>query len=147
MTIDEILEAWDKDAELSNTNMDRDSIVTAKLHSKYLAAITKAKLKLKQAEFTMAELKKKKWLWFNGKLSPQEVQDLGWPHDPFNGLKVLKSDMALFFDSDSDIIEHQKIIDYHKTRIELLDEIINTLRWRHNTIRNIIEWRKFESGA
>ena len=38
-------------------------------------------------------------------------------------------------------------ITYYKTYIETLTEIINVLKWRHSTIKNIIDWRRFESGG
>jgi hypothetical protein len=38
-------------------------------------------------------------------------------------------------------------IDYLKTMIDTLEEIISNIRWRHSTIKNMIDWRKFESGS
>jgi len=54
--------------------------------------------------------------------------------------------MPEFINSDSDIQKIQLKIEYAKVVVESLKEILDTLRWRHQTIRNIIEWRKFESG-
>jgi hypothetical protein len=37
-------------------------------------------------------------------------------------------------------------IDYQKSIIDTLEEIMNNIRWRHSHIKNIIEFRKFTSG-
>jgi len=75
------------------------------------------------------------------------IREFGWEFDPFNGLKVMKGDMNYFYDSDTDIQKSEVKITYYKTMLDTLDEIINNLKWRHSTIKNIIEWRKFESGG
>lgn len=92
-------------------------------------------------------LLKQKWLWYNGKLTKDQIDELGWEYDALNGLKVLKGDMDYYYDSDPHIQESQARIEYIKTIKETLEEIINNIRWRHSSIKNAIDWRKFESGA
>jgi len=70
----------------------------------------------------------------------------GWSYDPMNGLKVLKGDMNYFYDSDPDIQNANMKIDYTKEVVATLEEIMSNIRWRHQNIRNMIEWRKFTSG-
>ena len=55
--------------------------------------------------------------------------------------------MDYYYDADSDIQKSEEKITYFKTYIETLTEIINVLKWRHSTIKNIIDWRRFESGG
>ena len=55
--------------------------------------------------------------------------------------------MDYYYNSDPHIQESQAKIDYLKTLIETLEEIINNIRWRHSTIKNMIDWRRFESGG
>ena len=43
--------------------------------------------------------------------------------------------------------EAEARIEYIKTIKETLEEIINNIRWRHSSIKNAIDWRRFESGA
>ena len=43
--------------------------------------------------------------------------------------------------------DSEKNIAYYKTIIETLQEIIDNLKWRHQTIGNMIKWRQFESGS
>ena len=110
-----------------------------------MLSVTKLQLKRKDMEFKV--LLKNKWLWYNGKMSRDQIDQLGWEYDALNGLKVLKGEMDYYYNSDPHIQEAQAKIDYLKTLIETLEEIINNIRWRHSTIKNMIDWRRFESGG
>jgi hypothetical protein len=79
-------------------------------------------------------------------MSKDEMDARGWSYDPLNGLKVLKGDMDRFYDSDSDIQNAQMRIDYLKELVSVLEEIMGNIRWRHQNIKNMVEWRKFTSG-
>ena len=145
--LEQILEMWKKDSVIDDIRLDEASRDTAKLHSKYLEILTINKLSLKKKELDFKVLLKNKWLWYNGKMSKQQMDDLGWDYDALNGLKVLKGEMDYYYDSDPNIQEAQAKMDYLKSVVETLEEIINTLRWRHSTIKNMIDWRRFESGG
>ena len=107
----------------------------------------RAKLQVKQAENKQQDLLKDKFLWYNGKLSQEETERYGWTPDPFDGLKVLKTDLNYWYESDKDIQKSESRIIYYKTVVEALKDIVDALKWRHQTIRNIIEVRRFEAGA
>ncbi len=105
-----------------------------------------AKLLLKKTEFAQKILLKQKWLYYNGKMDQNEIEELKWDPDPFDGLKVLKGEMNYYYDSDPEIQKSEEKIQYYKTMVETLSEIINNLNWRHQTISNIIKWKQFQSG-
>lgn len=144
--LEKILEEWKKDAHIDPTNIDEASRLTPELHAKYLSMLSQTKLKLKQAEFKQKELMKHKWLWYNGKLSQEEVEELGWDPDPFNGLKILKGEMEHYVEADPELVESEAKIEYLKTTIDTLKEIVENIKWRHQTIGNIIRWKQFEAG-
>ena len=147
MNLNKILEEWKDDSQLESNYLDESSRLTPFLHSKYLELLSNAKLQLKQAEYKQKSLMKKKWLWYNGKLSQQEVEELGWDPDPFDGLKILKGEMEHYVNADPELVESQAKIDYLTTVIDTLKEILSHITWRHQTIKNMIDWRKFESGV
>jgi len=146
LRIEDVLEMWKTDSEIDELKLDDASHQSARLHSKYLEllSITRLQLKRKEAEFRV--LLKDKFLWYNGKMTKDEIDARGWSYDPLNGLKVLKGDMDRFYDSDSDIQNAQMKIDYLKELVAVLEEIMGNIRFRSNNIKNIIEWRKFTSG-
>ena len=59
---------------------------------------------------------------------------------------VLKGDMDKFYDADPIIQEHQSKMIYLQEVCDTLKEILDNVKWRHQTIKNMIEWRKFTSG-
>jgi len=120
---------------------------TAKLHAKYLQLLSVSKLQYKKSQMEQKTLLKDKWLYYNGKMSQEEIEVKGWNYDPFDGLKVMKGDMDYYYDSDKDIQKSEEKITYYKTLVETLQEIVETLRWRHQTIGNIIKWKQFENGG
>ena len=147
MNLESVLEMWKKDSEIPQYNLDETSRQTPTLHAKYMEFMSIARLQLKKAEMEQKSLLKKKWLYYNGKMSKEQIEEAGWEFDPFEGLKVLKGEMDYYYDADSDIQKSEEKIAYYKTYIEALTEIINVLKWRHSTIKNIIDWRRFESGG
>ena len=143
--IKEVLTDWAEDSKLS-MQLDEDSRNTPLLHAKYLEKLANAKLLLKRSEFSQKTLLKQKWEWYNGKLSKEDTEALGWNPDPFNGLKIMKGDMSYYYDSDPEIQKSEEKIQYYKNVIDTLTEIINNINWRHQTISNIIKWKQFEAG-
>ena len=146
MNLDDILKEWEEDCEIGH-RLDDASQNTPKLHAKYLNYLTQAKLLLKRAETKQAILLKDKFLWFNGKLSEEDTKRHGWEPDPFDGLKVMKTDLNYWVESDKEIQESEVKVTYYKVMIDTLQEIVSNLKFRHSTIRNIIEIRRFEAGA
>ena len=147
MTLDQVLELWAADSQIPRNNLDEVSRQTPSLHAKYLTLLSHTKLKLKQAEMKQKTLLKQKWLWYNGKMSQQEIEKLGWDLDPLDGLKIMKGEMDHYYDSDKEIQESELKIQYYKTMIDTLSEIVNNLNWRHQTIGNMIRWKVFEAGG
>ena len=141
-----IHEMWSVDCNLDNLHLDETSRKTPLLHAKYLELLSTAKLQLKKSEFSQKTLLKQKWLYYNGKLDQKKIEELGWDPDPFDGLKILKGEMEYYYDADPEIQKSEEKIQYYKTVIDTLTEIVNNLNWRHQTISNIIKWKQFESG-
>lgn len=147
LNIENVLSEWQDDSVINQSQLDKSSVDTAKLHAKYLQWLSLAKLHLKKAQMNQKTLLKEKWLYYNGKMSQEEIESRGWDYDPFDGLKVMKGDMDYYYDSDKDIQQSEEKITYYKTLVETLQEIVETLRWRHQTIGNIIKWKQFEAGG
>jgi len=147
MNLDDIFAMWKRDSQIDENNLDQATLENAKLHSKYLELHSNAKLQVKRKELAFKILLKDKWLWYNGKMTQDEMTAKGWSFDPLNGLKILKGEMDYYYDSDKEIQESQATIEYWKTIEEALKEIMDTIKWRHQSIKNMIEWRKFTSGV
>ena len=74
------------------------------------------------------------------------MDEKGWDYNPLGGLTVLKGDMDYYYDSDPIIQKAKAAIDYTQEICDVLKEILENIKWRHQNIKNMIEWRKFTSG-
>lgn len=137
---------WIKDCKIDSFQLDETSRKTPALHAKYIQMWSTAKLELRRAERSQKSLLKEKWLYYNGKMDHETLKEKGWNPDPFDGLKVLKGEMDYYYDSDPEIQQSEELIQYWKTYVETVTEIIDNLKWRHQTISNMIRWKQFESG-
>ena len=146
MTLDELKKQWKEDCEIDDIELDNASIEVPKLHAKYSELLTDSIVALKGTQLEYKLLLKDKWMWFNGKMDEDRINELGWSHDPFDGLKIMKNDINIFMDADEDIMKIRTKIDYLQEKIDFVKRCMENITWRHQTIKNTIEWRKFMSG-
>ena len=146
LDLNSVLEMWKEDCKIEEFKLDETSRHTPSLHAKYLEIRSLTKLKMQESELEQKALLKNKWLYYNGKMDHETLKEKGWNPDPFDGLKVLKGEMDYYYDSDPEIQESEELIQYWKTYVETVTEIIDNLKWRHQTISNMIRWKQFESG-
>ena len=137
--LEKILEMWKKDSLIDEMRLDESSRDSAKLHSKYLELYSVNKMKLKKLELDFKVILRDKFMHYNGKLSQEEMDKKGWEYDPLNGLTVLKGDMDKWYDADPIIQQHQARIEYAKEMCDTLKEIMENIKWRHQTIKNMID--------
>ena len=146
MTLEELKAQWANDCEIDDIELDKASLEVPKLHAKYQDLLTNKILVLKKYQTSYNTLLKDKWLWFNGKMDDERIQELGWVPDPFNGLKIMKNDMQIFFNADTDLQELNAKIEYLKVTVDFLKECMQNITWRHQTIKNTIDWKRFMAG-
>tara|TARA_Y100000033_G_scaffold34300_1_gene32955 strand:+ start:429 stop:857 length:429 start_codon:yes stop_codon:yes gene_type:complete len=141
MTLEELQEQVDKDLKINDTELDLESLKTPQLHNKYLKHYNNFKLLITRAESDYKILKRVKWEYYTGKASPDVYKQ-----KPFN-LKIMKSDIDKYLESDEELIKAKQKIDYLETVVNYLDRTLKIIGGRDWQIRNSIEWRKFTSGA
>ena len=147
MKLTSIQEMWKKDCQIDDIELDASSLNVPKLHAKYSEILASKKLTQIQYEHQLKDLQKDKWLWYTGKLTQEEMQEKNWDYNPFKGLTILKSDYDKFFGADKDIQKSVEKLEYIKVTVDYLQDVVGQLTWRHQTIKNIIEWRKFMAGS
>ena len=64
---------------------------------------------------------------------------------PFD-LKVLKTDLSVYIESDDDIIDAENKIAYLQTVVKYIDGVIKSIDNRGWDIKNAITWKQFEAG-
>ena len=147
MTLDDLKAEWKSDCEIDDIELDKSSLEIPRLHAKYSEYLTDAVVAQKNIQFQYNTLLKDKWLWFNGKMDENRIKELGRSDDPFDGLKIMKNDMQVFFNADTDLQKLSAQLELANIRINFLKECMQNITWRHQTIKNTIDWRKFMAGS
>ena len=143
MQLDELFELWKKDSEIDRTELGEASTNIPKLHYKYYKLFAQERLKLRKLEAEYKALYKDKWEYFQGNMSEEDLEANGWEPNP---LRILKSDLNTYIDSDTDIIKQTSKMDYQKEKISFLENIIRSINNRGFQIKNAIDWEKFKVG-
>jgi hypothetical protein len=141
MDLEKLQEQADKDLKINDTELDLESLKTPQLHNQYMKYLTKYKLMLSRAETEYSILKKEKWEYYTGKADASV-----YAQKPFD-LKILRTDIDKYLDSDIDLQKQKQKVDYLSTTVDFLDRTIRQIGNRGFTIKNAIDWRKFTSGA
>jgi hypothetical protein len=143
MTLSDIKKLVEEDVKLDNTRLDYESSIVPQLHNKYLCFLTDEKLVLYRYEGELNVLKKKKWLYYTGKLSDEELSDLGWEQFELN---ILKTDVEKFMCSDEDIIEFSMKVAMQTEKVNYLESVVKIMSNKIWSIRASIDWFKFTQG-
>ena len=144
MLLDELKSMVQQDLEIDKTELDVEALKTPQLHNKYLNFLLDEKLILTKAESELRILRKIKWLYYTGKMSHEELEELGW--EPFD-LTVLKTDIDRFINADDEVITLQHKVALIREKVSYLDGVmkaINNLNWN---IRSAIDWMKMTEFA
>ena len=80
---------------------------------------------------------------YNGSLDYTELTELGWEPNP---LKILRTDIPQYVDSDKDYIELTLKIAYQQEKVDFLESAIRSLNSRGFNIKAAVEWEKFKVG-
>lgn len=143
MKLEEIQVLWDGDSWIDRTELGEESLRIAQLHAKYFKMFSQERILLKKLEAEYSTLYKIKFEYYNGLLSHEDLKRYQW--EPFS-LKVLKTDLHIYIDSDKDIHAAQYKIDIQKEKIHFLENIIKALNNRGFQIKSAIDWTKFQNG-
>lgn len=142
MKLEEIEALWEQDSKIDRTDLDNESLKIPNLHSKYYKIYLREKVQLKSEEQEYKQYYKVKYEYYTGKMSQEELQEHGW--EPFQFL--LKNDLQVYIDSDSDISDRLLKLQVQREKVDLLESIIKTLNTRGFLIKNAVDFIKFTSG-
>jgi predicted PolB exonuclease-like 3'-5' exonuclease len=144
-TLEALLQTWETDCVLDQSEPGKELIKIPKLHAKYLRALIKSKLQLKNLKDIYAESRKVKWNYYKGNYNTNKemLEKLGL--EPFK--LILNSDIIMYLDTDKELVEHSKKITYYEEMIRALDLIMIELKNRGYNIQSLIQWTRFVAGA
>ena len=140
MTLDELKLQVKKDLEVDDETLDKESYKNQELYAKYLDHKTNFELLLYKAKGDYKVLFRDKWEYYGGKADAKI-----YVTKPFD-LKVLKTDLNIYIESDEDIIKLEHKIAYLETTIKYIDGVLRSIQSRGSDIKNAISWKQFEAG-
>lgn len=144
MKLDEIQLMWERDAQIDRTELGEESLRIPQLHSKYFKIFSQERLTLRKLEADYKRLYKDKYEWFNGTMDEDTLHIRAWTPNP---LKILRTDIPMHIEADSDIQNLQMKIEMQKEKVDFVENIIKSLTTRGYQIKGAIEWEKFKMGA
>ena len=135
---------WEQDSRIDETNLGRESTKVPTLHSKYLVYLSKVKLQVRKAESDYYNTRRLKYRYYRGEMSREELEENGW--EQWQGNKPLKNEMEEFLQCDKDLIELVDKVEYFKTVIYTLEQILRSINSRTWDIKTAVEYMKFSNG-
>jgi hypothetical protein len=131
------------DLKFNETELDTESLRIPQLHGKYLNMLYDEKLVLRKWRNELSYILKLKWEYYTGKMSEEQLKELGWK--PFE-LRILKQDVELYIESDTEVIQKKDRVFVQEEKVNYLESIIKMISNRQYHIRDAITWRKFING-
>lgn len=142
MKLEEIHEQWDVDGKIDRTRFLEQGAEVYTLHAKYLRYFTSERLQLKILKSKLDTLRLAKYEHYTQ--GPNE-NTKDW-FIPACG-RILKSEVQQYLIADEDIKNLQARIDLAQEKVDLLEAIINMIRYRGKHISSLMDWAKWEGGA
>ena len=145
MKLEDIINMWQDDVKIDETELSRESINTPILHGKYLKHFSEQRLKLRSLKLKHKQLHQRLLDYYRGDLNnPEDLAELGREPYPF---KRLKSDINYYVDSDIDMVGLNVKIAYQTELVEVLEEIMKNINTRGFVIKNSIDFLRFTNGS
>jgi inorganic triphosphatase YgiF len=144
MHIDEYEKMWAEDCKIDETNLVAEAGRIPQLHSKYYKLYHRAAAKATKLRYDLKEMERLKTEYYNGTLSEEDLKTQGWKPNP---LKILKSDISRYIESDKDIIELSLRIEYQSSIAKFLEDVVRQINNRNFIIRNMVDLLKFQQGG
>ena len=140
MTLDELKLQVEKDLKINDERLDTESYKNQELYAKYLEQKTNFEFLLYRAKGEYKTLFREKWEYYGGKADAKI-----YVTKPFD-LKVLKTDLSIYIESDEDIIKIEHKISYLESVVKYIEGVLRSIQSRGWDIKNAISWKQFEAG-
>jgi Recombination, repair and ssDNA binding protein UvsY len=144
MKFDDIMNAWEQDSHMDDSELGVESLKIPILHHKYYKLYVQEALQLKAFEQDYKKLYRLKYEYYMGVLDQETLIEKGWNPNP---LKILKQDLSIYIDADEDLQRIQAKIDIQKQKNSFLESAIKTISNRGFLIKNAIDWERFKVGG
>jgi len=126
---------------LDDEDLHQQSYKNQIIKPKWLDYKSKYRLHMFQLKADHKRLYRQKWEYYGGK-SDAKI----YAAKPFD-LKVLKTDLGVYINSDDDIIDIELKIEYYETLVQFIEGVIKSIDNRSWDIKHAQDWKKFLAGS
>ena len=141
MNLEQLKEEAYKDLPITDQeHLDQESFHNQDIKAKWLDYKTRFELLLVKNKGDYQKLYRDKWEYYGGKADVKV-----YVAKPFD-LKVLKTDLQMYINSDEEVVKLSDKISYLETAIKYIDGVIKSIDNRGWDIKNAIAWKKIEAG-
>jgi hypothetical protein len=121
-------------------HIDQESFKNQMIKQKWLDFKADFELLLIKAKTDHQQMYRQKWEYYGGKADAKI-----YAAKPFD-IKVMKTDLQMYIQSDDDILRLQNKIGYYDSCLDYCKGVIKSIDNRGWDIRNATDWKKFEAG-
>ena len=125
MKLGEIQTEWKNDSKINQLELGDAATRTPTLHAKYLTVLSNVKLQLRKAESDYNNMRRLKYRYYRGELTQSELEKLNL--EQYMGTKPLKNEMEEFMTCDVDLNMLTDKIEYYKTVVFTLEQILRSI--------------------
>ena len=141
MNLDQIQEMWQRDSVIDPDNLHDESLKIPQLHSKYYTIYNTITLLREKARETYNRVKLERYNYYTGKASIEVYVEEPFPY------KVREKDaLQRHLDADERLNKIDLKIRYYDIMLKFLEEVIKMISNRNYSIKNAIDWNRFQSG-
>lgn len=143
MELAKIVEMWDKDCKIDETELGSESTKIPQIHNKYMKVYIGERAQFFKMQGQLKRLRRRLTEYYLGELDQDELKEMD--RDQFYK-KLLKNDVESYVESDSDMIEQVLSVSLQEEKVKYLEAILKSLNNRNFNITNAIKWLQFTSG-
>jgi hypothetical protein len=145
VTLDALMDSWEKDAVIDDSEPGKELIRISLLHSKYLNILTYHRVMATKADGDYKTLKSVKWEYYKGDLNnPEDLKRYNLEPQ----LKtILRQDIPLYLDSDTELNKLLSRKSFHNEIVEYCTSVLKELHSRTFQLKSMIEWHRFTNGG
>ncbi len=143
MELEKIVEMWDKDCKIDDTELGAESVKIPQVHNKYMKIFVGERARLFQLQAEVKKLRRKLGEYYLGEMDRDELKEFG--RDQFFK-KLLKNEIDVYVESDQMMIDTVLKFSMQEEKINYLESIIKSINNRGYNIKNAIDWLRFTTG-
>ena len=139
--LEKLQEMWQKDSVIDPDNLHDESLKIPQLHAKYYTVYNTITLLREKARETYNRVKLERYNYYTGK-APAEV----YVEEPFPYKVRDKEALQRHMDADEKLNKIDLKIRYYDIMLKFLEEVIKMISNRNYSIKNAIDWNRFQAG-